>query len=93
MDARKWARTCHIEAVRATDPATKAFLQELASEYESIAGEAVDVDPDDAELQHAFADRLVSLAAKRKGWDVTESARRPERGFGGALNGLIDRRR
>lgn len=68
MDARKWARTCHIEAVRATDPATKAFLQELASEYESIAGEAVDVDPDDAELQHAFADRLVSLAAKRKGW-------------------------
>lgn len=78
---------------RATDPATKAFLQELASEYESIAGEAVDVDPDDAELQHAFADRLVSLAAKRKGWDAIESARRPERGFGGALNGLNDRRR
>jgi len=66
-DAAEWARRCHIEAARAIHPSTKAFLLELAAEYEAIAGEVVDLDPDDMDLQNAVADRLSSLAAKVRG--------------------------
>lgn len=58
----EWARRCRIEAVRAIHPATKAFLLELAAGLEAAAGEAVDLDPDDSELQKAIADRLSELA-------------------------------
>jgi|SRR3954447_18317237 hypothetical protein len=67
-DAAPWARRCHIEAARAIHPSTKAFLLELAAEYEALSGETVDVDPDDTELQNAVADRLAELAAKRRAW-------------------------
>ena len=60
-----WARVCRIEAVRSSDAATKALLVELAEEFENLAGQNADVDPDDFDLQNAAADRLVSLAAKR----------------------------
>jgi hypothetical protein len=66
-DPAKWARRCHVEAVRAIHPATKAFLLELAAEFEAISGEMVKVDPDDTDLQNAVADRLAELAA-RKEW-------------------------
>jgi hypothetical protein len=65
---RDWARRCRIEAARAIHPSTKAFLLELAAQFEAIAGETVDLDPDDMELQNAVAERLAELAAKRKEW-------------------------
>jgi hypothetical protein len=67
-DAAKWARRCHIEAARAIHPTTKAFLLELAAQYEALSGEAAAIDPDDTELQNAVADRLATLAAKRRAW-------------------------
>jgi hypothetical protein len=67
-DPAKWARRCRIEAMRATHPTTKDFLLELAAEYESLAGEVVAQDPDDPDLQNAVADRLASLASKRRAW-------------------------
>jgi hypothetical protein len=68
VNAVDWARRCRVEAARAAHPSTKAFLLELASEFEAIAGEVVVIDPDDHELQSAVADRLYSLAAKTKAW-------------------------
>jgi hypothetical protein len=67
-DAAEWARRCHIEAARAIHPSTRAFLLELAAEYEAISGEAVSLDPDDIDLQNAVADRLAALAAKSTSW-------------------------
>jgi hypothetical protein len=64
----EWARLCRVEAVRTTHVTTKAFLVELAGEFEALAGKAVDLDPDDLELQDAVADRLFSLALKRSAW-------------------------
>ena len=64
----EWARRCRIEAARAIHPSTKAFLLELAAEYEAISGETVNLDPDDTDLQNAVADRLAALAAKRRAW-------------------------
>jgi len=63
-----WARRCRIEAARAIHPSTKAFLLDLAAQYEAIAGETVDLDPDDTELQNAVAERLAELAARRREW-------------------------
>lgn len=63
----EWARRCRIEAARAIHPRTKAFLLELAAQFEAIAGETVNLDPDDTELQSAVADRLAE-AARRKDW-------------------------
>jgi len=63
----EWARRCHIEARRAIHPATKAFLLELAAAFEAASGRAVDIDPDDADLQKAVADRLNEVA--RRGWN------------------------
>lgn len=60
------ARRCRIEAVRAMNSRTKAFLLELAAYFEAAAGECVIINPDDTELQSAVADRLESLAAKRR---------------------------
>ena len=65
--AVEWARRCRIEAARAIHPKTKAFLLEIAEQYEAVAGETVDLDPDDPELQSAVADRLAE-AARRKDW-------------------------
>ena len=62
----EWARRCRIEAARAIHPTTKAFLLELAGKFEAIAGEPVNLDPDDIDLQNAVADRLAELAARRK---------------------------
>ena len=67
QDAAEWARKCRIEAVRAIHPSTKEFLLELATKFEAIAGEMVNLDPDDVELQDAVADRL-DVAAKRGDW-------------------------
>jgi hypothetical protein len=64
----EWARRCRIEAARAIHPKTKAFLLELAGEYEAIACETVSLDPDDADLQSAVADRLAELARAGKEW-------------------------
>ena len=64
----EWARRCRIEAARAIHPSTKAFLLELAAQFESIAGQAVEVDPDDSDLQNAVADRLTELAARKRDW-------------------------
>jgi hypothetical protein len=64
----EWARRCRIEAARAIHPKTKSFLLELAAELEAVAGRVVELDPDDAELQSAVADRLAELAARRKDW-------------------------
>jgi hypothetical protein len=61
----EWARRCRIEAARAIHPMTKAFLLDLAGKYEAIAGEPVNLDPDDIDLQNAVADRLAELAARR----------------------------
>ena len=63
-----WARRCRIEAARAIHPSTKAFLLDLAGEFEAIAGEPVNLDPDDIELQNAVAERLAELAVKRRDW-------------------------
>ena len=67
-DPLAWARRCRIEAARAIHPATKAFLLELASRYETVAGETADLDPDDPELQSAVAERLAQMAADMKEW-------------------------
>ena len=67
-DAAEWARRCRIEAVRAIHPSTKEFLLELAVKFEAIAGEIVNLDPDDVDLQNAVADRLDALAAQRRDW-------------------------
>jgi len=64
-DPAEWSRRCRIEAVRAIHPKTKAFLLDLASRYEALAGEKVTLDPDDADLQNALADRLAEVAARR----------------------------
>ena len=64
----EWARRCRIEAARAIHPKTRAFLLDLAAEYEAIAGIAVELDPDDAELQSAVADRLAEVASRRREW-------------------------
>ena len=63
-DPLGWARRCRIEAARAIHPTTKAFLLELAGEFEAVAGERVNIDPDDAELQAAVGDRLAEIAAR-----------------------------
>jgi len=41
---------------------------ELAAQFESIAGQEVEVDPDDSDLQNAVADRLTELAARKRDW-------------------------
>src|SRR3954451_23996810 len=63
-DPLGWARRCRIETARAIHPSTKTFLDELASEFEALAGEMVKLDPDDPELQGAVGDRLAELAAR-----------------------------
>jgi hypothetical protein len=68
LDAKQWARTCRIEATKATDSSTKQFLLELAAEYDVMNGEAVVIDFDDHDLQNAVAERLMCLAAKRRAW-------------------------
>jgi hypothetical protein len=64
----EWARRCRIEAARAIHPTTKAFLLDLATRYEDLAGETVTLDPDDAELQNAVGERLAELAARKRRW-------------------------
>ena len=64
----EWARRCRIEAARAIHPATKAFLIELAGQFETAAGEKVVLDPDDPDLQNAVAERLLEIAAKKREW-------------------------
>ena len=64
----QWARRCRIEAARAIHPVTKAFLVELASGFETAAGEPVVLDPDDPDLQNAVAERLLEIAAKKREW-------------------------
>ncbi len=64
----EWARRCRIEAARAIHPSTKAFLLELATQFEAIAKEAVSLDPDDPDLQQAVADRLAELASRKRDW-------------------------
>jgi hypothetical protein len=66
----EWARRCRIEAARAIHPSTKTFLIDLAAEFEAIAGETVNLDPDDIELQNAVAERLAELAARRRDWKL-----------------------
>jgi len=63
-DPLGWARRCRIESTRAIHPSTKAFLLELASQFEEVAGKTVNLDPDDPDLQNAVADRLAELAAR-----------------------------
>lgn len=63
-NAAEWARICRIEATRASNPATREFLLELAAGYEAIAGEPANIHPDDTELQQAVADRLLDQARK-----------------------------
>lgn len=65
-DASWWARKCRIEAVRAMNSRTKAFLLDLATYFEAAAGECIIINPDDSELQGAVADRLEALAEKRR---------------------------
>ena len=38
---------------------------DLATRYEALTGETVNLDPDDPELQNALADRLAEVAARR----------------------------
>ena len=64
-NAADWARICRIEAARASNPATKDFLLDLAAGYEAIAGAPADIHPDDAELQQAVADRLIGRARRK----------------------------
>lgn len=63
-NAADWARICRIEAARASNPATREFLLNLAVGYEAIAGAPADIHPDDAELQRAVADRLIGRARR-----------------------------
>ena len=65
-DAGELARICRIEAARALHSPTRELLLKLAEAYELLAGAAVEVSPDDAELQQAVADRLVAFARKVK---------------------------
>ena len=65
-DPADWARRCRLEAARAIHPSTKAFLLELAAQFEAASGVSVSVDPDDTELQDAVADRLSEVA--KRGW-------------------------
>lgn len=60
------ARRCYVEASRAIHPSTKAFLLELAAEFEAASGTAMELDPDDSDFQHAVADRLAEVA--KRGW-------------------------
>ena len=64
----EWARRCRVEAARAIHPSTKAFLLELAEQFEAIAGETVNLSPDDPELQNAVAERLAEVALRKAGW-------------------------
>jgi len=64
----EWARRCRIEAARAIHPSTKAFILELAAQFEAMAGETVNLHPDDPELQDAVAERLSEIAAKTREW-------------------------
>src|SRR6478736_8391836 len=64
----EWARRCRIEAARAIHPSTKSFLLILATEFEELAGEAVNLDPDDSDLQNAVGDRITELAARKRHW-------------------------
>ena len=64
----EWARRCRIEAARAIHPSTKQFVLELAAQFEAIAGETVNLDPDDPELQGAVAERLEEIALRKKAW-------------------------
>lgn len=63
-DPLGWARRCRIEAARAIHPSTKAFLVDLAAQFEKLAGEKVNLDPDDPDLQNAVAERLAELARR-----------------------------
>jgi hypothetical protein len=65
FDPAQWARKCRIEAARAIHPTTKAFLLDLATQLEAVAGAPTVLDPDDSALQDAVADRLKVLAEKR----------------------------
>jgi len=67
-DPLEWARRCRIEAVRAIHPSTKAFLLELAEQFEAIAGETANLNPDDPELQNAVAERLAEISAREREW-------------------------
>ena len=62
----EWARRCRIEAVRAIHPSIKEFLLELATEFETLAGSATELDPDDSEVQNAVGDRLSVIAAHKR---------------------------
>lgn len=53
-NAAEWARICRIEAARASHPATRDFLLDLATGYEAIAGEPTSI-----------ADRLMGQARKK----------------------------
>jgi hypothetical protein len=64
----EWARRCRVEAARAIHPSTKAFLLELAEQFEAIAGETVNLSPDDPELQNAVAERLAEVAVRKGEW-------------------------
>jgi hypothetical protein len=64
-NAEEWARICRIEAARASHPATRQFLLDLAAGYEAIAGAPADIHPDDADLQQAVADRLIGRAREK----------------------------
>lgn len=63
-DANELARICRIEASRALHPPTRELLLKLAEAYELLAGKAVEISPDDADLQQAVADRLQAFARK-----------------------------
>ena len=64
----EWARRCRIEAARAIHPSTKAFLLELAKQFEAIGGETVNLHPDDPDLQNAVAERLAEIAIRKTEW-------------------------
>ena len=63
-DEAEWARACRIEAARTTHAQTRDLLLMLAAEYEGLAGKAVDLHPDDHDVQSAVADRLQASAAR-----------------------------
>ncbi len=64
-NAAEWARICRIEAARASHPAIRDFLLDLATGYEAIAGQPANINPDDSDLQQAVADRLMGQARKK----------------------------
>lgn len=53
----EWARICRTQAAWTTDPPTKAFLVELAAEYEALASEAGEPLPTTEPLQPVRAPR------------------------------------